>query len=79
MYTCYIKILASFHTWAGWFESHLVENPEDMFSRDVAQLVFMAQLVFSFIMSPKSRDFQTQSKVVLETDSSSWNNKLNPR
>ena len=30
MYTCYIqscKILASFCSWAGWFESYLVENP----------------------------------------------------
>ena len=30
MYTCFVqsfKILASFCSWAGWFESHLVENP----------------------------------------------------
>ena len=30
MYTCYIqsfKILASFCSWAGWFESYKVENP----------------------------------------------------
>ena len=30
MYTCYIKkfkILTSFCSWAGWFESYLVENP----------------------------------------------------
>ena len=30
-YTCYIrkfKILASFCSWAGWFESYLVENPQ---------------------------------------------------
>ena len=30
IYTCYIesfKILASFCSWAGWFESYLVENP----------------------------------------------------
>ena len=31
MYTCYIqsfKILASFCSWAGWFESYLLENPQ---------------------------------------------------
>ena len=30
MYTCYIqsfKILASFCSWTGWFESYLVKNP----------------------------------------------------
>ena len=27
MYTSSIKILASFCSWAGWFESYLVENP----------------------------------------------------
>ena len=30
--------LASFFSWADRFESYLVENPEDRFSRDVAQL-----------------------------------------
>ena len=29
--------LASFRSWAGWFESYLDKNPEDKFSRDVAQ------------------------------------------
>ena len=41
MYTCYIQsfeILASFCSWAGWFEPYLVENPEDTFSRDVAHI-----------------------------------------
>ena len=31
MYACYIqsvKILASFYSWAGWFECYLVENPQ---------------------------------------------------
>ena len=32
------KLLASFCSWADWFESYLVENPEDRFSRDGAQL-----------------------------------------
>ena len=42
MYTCYIqsfKILASFCSWAGWFESYLVEDPQDTFSRDVAHVI----------------------------------------
>ena len=42
IYTCSIqrfKILVSFCSWAGWFESYLVENPNDTFSRDVAQIV----------------------------------------
>ena len=30
--------LASLCSWAGRFESYLVENPEDRFSRDVAQM-----------------------------------------
>ena len=29
--------LASFFNWEDRFESYLVENPEDMFSRDEAQ------------------------------------------
>ena len=32
------KPLASFCSWAGRFESYLVTNPEDRFSRDVAQI-----------------------------------------
>ena len=32
------KPLASFCGCTGWFESHVVENPEDRFYRDVAQL-----------------------------------------
>ena len=38
-YTCYsqsFKTLASLSSWAGWFESYLVQNPEDRFSRDEA-------------------------------------------
>ena len=31
--------LASICSWAGWFESYLVENPEDRFSRDGAQML----------------------------------------
>ena len=33
-----LKPLASPYSWAGQFESHLVANPEDRFSRDVAQI-----------------------------------------
>ena len=31
-------ILPNFWSWAGRFESYLVENPEDRFSRDEAQI-----------------------------------------
>ena len=31
--------LASLCSWAGWFEYHLVGNPEDMISRDKAHMV----------------------------------------
>ena len=31
-----LKPLASFCSWAVWFQSYLVENPEDRFSRDKA-------------------------------------------
>ena len=33
------NILASLCSWAGWFESDFVGNPEDRFSRDEAQLI----------------------------------------
>ena len=41
MYACSyqsFKILSSFCSWAGWFESYVVANPEDTYSRDVVQL-----------------------------------------
>ena len=42
MYTCSdFKILASFCSWAGWFEFHRV-IPEDIFSRDAAQTAHSA-------------------------------------
>ena len=34
------KSLASFNCWAGLFESYLVTDPEDRFSRDEAQIIF---------------------------------------
>ena len=42
IYRCYIlnfKTLASLSCWAGRFESYLVENPEDGFSRDKAHFI----------------------------------------
>ena len=33
-----ISRLASFWSWAGWFESYLIDNPEDRFSHDVARI-----------------------------------------
>ena len=34
----YFNFLASLCSWAGWFESHFVGNPEDRFSRVTAQI-----------------------------------------
>ena len=34
-----ISRLASFWSWTGRFESYLVENPEDRFSHDVADII----------------------------------------
>ena len=41
--TCYsrnFKTVASLCSWAGWFESYLVENPEDRFSHVEAHMTF---------------------------------------
>ena len=35
---CLDSIIPIFATLTGWFESYLVENPEDRFSRDMAQM-----------------------------------------
>ena len=35
--------LASFCSWADWFESYLVVNPEDRFSRDAAHIFLLFQ------------------------------------
>ena len=38
--------LASFFSWAGWFESYWSKTPEDRFSRDVAHVLDqMSQLM----------------------------------
>ena len=37
-----IYFLASFCSWAGWFESHFVGSPEDRFSRTVAHILVMS-------------------------------------
>ena len=36
--------LASLCSWAGRFVSYLVANPEDRFSRDVAQIMWYSDL-----------------------------------
>ena len=35
------KTLPSLYGWAGWFESCLVGNPEDKFSRDGAHILLL--------------------------------------
>ena len=45
MYVCSVqrfKILASFYSWADRFESYLVANPKNRFSRDGAQSMSMS-------------------------------------
>ena len=37
-YTCYIQTFKSLCSWASRFESNLLKNPEDRFSRDGAQM-----------------------------------------
>ena len=56
-YTCEIqtfKPLASLCSWAGRFESYLVRNPEDRFSRDVAHLIMTVRKVYVELDSQKS-------------------------
>ena len=51
--SCYVqnlKALASFCSWAGRFESYLVTNHEDRFSRDVAHLCLWLFLLIFFIV-----------------------------
>ena len=43
------KTLASLISWAGRFESHLVANPEDRFSRDVAHIDLTSFMSFSIV------------------------------
>ena len=47
--TCYswnFKTLASIWSWAGQFESYLVGNPKNRFSRDEAQMVFCQHILW---------------------------------
>ena len=68
MYTCYtqrLRILASFSSWVGWFESYLVKISEDTFSRDVAQLIDSNQVYRAVKghISWNSRDHMTKMAV----------------
>ena len=52
--------LASFCRWADGFESYLVENPEDRFTRDEAHIMQYLQCfysVFDFISVLKDQVF----------------------
>ena len=54
-----LKPVASLYSWAGQFESNLVGNPEDRFSRDVAHIWSLYStndsLRFFFNLIPKSQ------------------------
>ena len=90
MYTRYIqgfKILASFCSWAGWFEYYLVEVAEDTFSHDVAHLELRG-LVRSFTkytMSTKNMDTRKVAVTILNFEqcgftigATSWENLIMP-
>ena len=47
------KTVACLCSRAGRFESYLVENPEDRFSRDEAQLNVAPECLYSIILSKK--------------------------
>ena len=58
--TCYeqnFKFLASLCSWAGWFESHFVRNPEDRFSSIAAHIWshFSSEKVQCFHMNVETR------------------------
>ena len=40
------NVLASLCSWAGWFESHYVGNPEDRFSPDAAHIIIIEDTHF---------------------------------
>ena len=40
-----LKPLASLYSWAGWFESYLVANPEDRLFLDEAQLFSTTRII----------------------------------
>ena len=46
-YSRNFKILVTLINWADRFESYLVENPEDRFSCDGAQMVYSSHLLFT--------------------------------
>ena len=41
------NFLASLCSWAGWFESGFVGNPEDRFSRDEVHISYSTAILFS--------------------------------
>ena len=60
------KTLASLCSWAGWFESYLVANPEDRFSRDLAYFG-------PNVMSTGYQQHETKT-----TANKKWLNKMTP-
>ena len=65
MYTCSIqsfKILASFCSWADWFECYLVKIAEDLFSRYVAQF-YTTVKVLSFGTDGQEETVHTMIRV----------------
>ena len=69
MYTCCIqsfKILASFYSWAGWFESYLVEYPRRHIFAWHGSITVM---ILSFRTDRSGQTVQTQIRLLLEEQS----------
>ena len=62
---CYkwnFNFLASHCSWAGWFESHFVGNPEDRFSHVAAQLLCLLKRLYSWYYDDVLMSYQFSKK-----------------
>ena len=84
--TCYgrnFSFLASLCSWAGWFESHFVGNPEDRFCRVESHIqpnkyrilvkVHTWFLIMLIICTVQSREFEVLGTRVFFRSIESWN------
>ena len=70
--------LASLCSWAGRFESILVANPEDRFSRVAAKIIVMVRYLFDLLPSGNESLF-ISSGSFRTPDGLLWRIDLNPR
>ena len=74
------KTLACLCTWAGRFESYLVANPEDRFSRDVAQIISALRSqgqILSYLFTLCFDVFVSVRQCKLITWAATWQNQQN--